>query len=47
MLPKVEPQRTGEMTIIEKRGGSGTRQQARPNPRKEHIPKQKVQGVFT
>jgi hypothetical protein len=31
--------------MIAKRGGSGTRQQARPNPRTEHIPKQKVQGV--
>jgi len=31
--------------MIAKRGGNGTRQQARPNPRTKHIPKQKVQGL--
>jgi hypothetical protein len=45
MLPKVEPHRTGEMTIIEKRGESGTRHQASPDPRTTHSPKAKVQGV--
>jgi hypothetical protein len=45
MLPKVEPHRTGEMTIIERRGGSGTRRQASPDPRTTHSPEAIVQVV--
>jgi len=45
MLPKVEPQRTGEMTIIEKRGESGTRLEASPDPRTTHSPELEIQGV--
>jgi hypothetical protein len=45
MLPKVEPHRTGEMTIIEKRGESGVRRQSAPDPRTTHSPKSEIQGV--
>jgi hypothetical protein len=45
MLPKVEPHRTGKMTIVEKRGESGTRLQASPDPRTTHRPKPEIQGV--
>jgi hypothetical protein len=44
MIPKAEPQRIGE-TSAEKRGGTGTRRQASPDPRTPHSPKAKVQGV--
>jgi hypothetical protein len=39
MILKVEPER------IVKRGESGTRVQASPDPRKTHSPAAKVQGV--
>jgi hypothetical protein len=45
MLPKVEPHRTREMTITEKRGESGTRRQASPDPRTTHSPKVEARGV--
>jgi hypothetical protein len=44
MIPRAEPQRTGE-TSAEKRGGTGTRRQASPDPRRPHSPKAKIQGV--
>ena len=31
--------------IIQKRGGTGTRDQASPGPRRPHSPKREVQGV--
>ena len=31
--------------IIQKRGGTGTRRQASPDPRTTHVPDRKVQGV--
>jgi hypothetical protein len=31
--------------IIQKRGGTGTRRQASPDPRHPHIPKAEVQGL--
>jgi hypothetical protein len=43
MIPKAEPQRTGE-TSAEKRGGTGTNRQASPDPRTTHSPR-KIQGV--
>jgi hypothetical protein len=45
-MSQVEPQHTGEMSIKE-RGGSGTRQQASPDPRTTHSPKAEAQGVCT
>jgi hypothetical protein len=45
MLPKVEPHRTGKMTVIERRGESGTRRQASPDPRTTHVPDRKVRVV--
>jgi len=47
MLPKVEPHRIGEMTIIEKRGESGTRLQASPDPRTTHSPELEIQGAYS
>jgi len=44
MILKVEPQRIGEMSN-QKRGESGTRHQASPDPRRTHIPKREIQGV--
>ena len=44
MILKVEPQRIGEMRV-EKRGESGTRLQASPDPRTTHRPKLEIQGV--
>jgi hypothetical protein len=44
MILNVEPQRIGEMSD-QKRGESGTRLQASPDPRTTHGPKLKVQGV--
>ena len=44
MILKVEPQRIGEMRV-EKRGESGTRRQASPDPRTTHSPKAEIQGV--
>ncbi len=46
MILKLEPQRTGEMSV-ENRGESGTRLQASPDPRTTHSPKPKIQGVCT
>jgi len=45
MILKVEPQRIGEMRV-EKRGESGTRRQASPNPHTTHIPEAKAQVVY-
>ena len=44
MLPKVEPHRTGEMTIIERRGGSEPAAKLNPDPRTTHSPTE-IQGV--
>ncbi len=44
ILAKVEPRRTGEMSI-EKRGESGTRLQASPDPRTTTSLKQKSRVV--
>jgi hypothetical protein len=44
MIANTEAQRIGEMRI-EKRGGTGTRRQASPDPRTKHSPKPLVQGV--
>ncbi len=44
MIPNANPQRNGDFTIA-KRGESGTRLQASPDPRTTHSPKRKVQGV--
>jgi hypothetical protein len=40
MIPKAEYRRT-----VEKRGGTGTRRQASPDPRTTHRPKPEIQGV--
>jgi len=45
MIPKAEPQHIGE-TSAQKRGGTGTRRQASPDPREPHIPNTKGQGVW-
>jgi hypothetical protein len=45
MIAKTEAQRIGEMRI-EKRGGTGTRRQASPNPHTTHIPDAIVQVVY-
>jgi hypothetical protein len=44
ILPEVEPRRNGEFNV-EKRGGTGTRRQASPDPRTTHSPNRKIQGV--
>jgi hypothetical protein len=44
MLPKVAPHRTREMTITEKRGGSGPASKLNPDPHKPHSPIE-IQGV--
>jgi hypothetical protein len=41
MIPKAEYRRT-----VEKRGGTGTRRQASPNPHPTHIPEAIVQVVY-
>jgi hypothetical protein len=45
MIANTEPQRIGKMRI-EKRGGTGTRRQASPNPHTAHIPEAIVQVVY-
>jgi hypothetical protein len=44
MILKVEPECIGEMSA-KKRGESGTRLQASPDPRTPHSPKPEIQGV--
>jgi hypothetical protein len=44
MIANTEAQRIGE-TRIEKRGGTGTRLQASPDPHRPHSPKLEIQGV--
>jgi hypothetical protein len=44
MIAKTEAQRIREMRI-EKRGESGTRDQASPDPHTAHSPKLEIQGV--
>jgi hypothetical protein len=41
ILPETKPRRNGDFTT--KRGESGTRHQASPDPRTTHSPKRKVQ----
>jgi hypothetical protein len=43
ILPEVEARLQGQSQA--KRGGTGTRRQASPDPRHPHSPKAKVQGV--
>jgi len=43
ILPKVKPRRNGDFTT--KRGESGTRLQASPDPRTTHSPKPEIQGA--
>jgi hypothetical protein len=47
LAPTLTPTRRlgGCDLIIQKRGGTGTRRQASPDPHTTHIPKLKVQGV--
>jgi len=45
MIANTAPQRIGKMRI-EKRGGTGTRRQASPNPHTTHIPEAKAQVVY-
>jgi hypothetical protein len=44
MIAKTEAQRIREMRI-EKRGGTGTRRQASPDPRTTHNPIAEAEGV--
>ena len=43
ILPEVEARLYGQSEA--KRGGSGTRHQASPDPHRPHSPKLKIQGV--
>lgn len=44
IIANTQPQRIGEMRI-EKRGGTGTRRQASPDPRTTHNPRAEAEGV--
>ncbi len=44
MILKLEPERIGKLNL-EKRGESGTRLQASPDPHRPHSPKLEIQGV--